>query len=49
MKKNILVLRFGYFVGNVISGIGFWPFWLMSPDPGPTARWKYFTQVFIEN
>ena len=34
-------------MGDIVSGTGFWPFWLRLPGPGPTARWKYFAQVFI--
>jgi len=29
MKKKFL-----FFVGDVISGVGFWPFWLRLPGPG---------------
>ena len=34
LKEN-LVLRFGFLVSDLISGIGFWPFWLRLPAPGP--------------
>ena len=34
-------------MGDVISGEGFWLFWLRLPALGPDARWKYFDQVFI--
>jgi len=30
-NKNILVLDFGVFMGDAISGVGFWPFWLRVP------------------
>jgi len=46
MEKNYLVLDFVYFVSDVISKIGSW---LMVPDLGPTARWKYFAQAFDRN
>jgi len=46
MEKNYLVLDFGFFVSDVISKIGFW---LIVPDLGPTARWKYFAQAFNGN
>jgi len=49
MKKKFLVLDFRFFVGDVISGEGFWLFWLRLPALGPDARWKYFDQVFIGN
>jgi len=35
MKKEIFV--FGCFVGDGISGIGCWPFWLRLPGPGPNC------------
>jgi len=35
MKKIFLVLGFGFFVGDIISGVGFWPFWLRLLVPGP--------------
>jgi len=37
-NEKILVLSFSFFVGNVISGIGFWPFWLRLLGPGPQAH-----------
>jgi len=67
MKKNSLVLGFVFFVSDVISNVGFWPFladgdgtvtdctyvaekiFFSLPDPAPTARQKYFTEVFIGN
>jgi len=27
-----------FFVGDVISGMGFWPFWLRLPGPGPSCQ-----------
>jgi len=36
-------------VGDVMSGVDFWLFWFRLLGPGPTARWKYFTPVFIGN
>jgi len=47
MKKKTF-FGFVFFVGHVISGVGFWPFWLRLPDPGPTASWKNFAQVLLE-
>jgi len=35
MKKNVLVLGFGFFVGDVKNRVGFWPFRLRLSDPGP--------------
>jgi len=32
-----------------ISEVGFWPFWLVLPGLGPTARPKFFAEVFIGN
>jgi len=32
---NEKILGFEFFVGEVISGIDFLPFWLRLPDPGP--------------
>jgi len=32
-------------MGDAISGVGFWPFWLRAP----TARWNFLTQVVIRN
>jgi len=31
MKK---IFWFRFFVGDVISGVGFWAFWLRLPGPG---------------
>jgi len=31
-KKNF---SFGFSGGNVIIGVGFWPFWHRLPGPGP--------------
>jgi len=39
MKKN-----WGFFVSDVISEVGFWPFWLCYLAYGPTARHKYFAK-----
>jgi len=33
MKKILILVLF--FVGNVRSGIGFWPFWVRLLGPGP--------------
>jgi len=37
MKKKLGVLGFVFFVSDVITKVGFWPFWLLVPDLGPTA------------
>jgi len=36
-EKNVLVLGSVFFVGEVISGVGFWPLLLRLPDPGPNC------------
>jgi len=48
-KKYFFILRFRFFVSDIISEVGFWPFWLMLPGLGSTARWKYFAEVFNGN
>jgi len=40
---------FGFFVGDIISGVVFGHFGSGCRALGPTARWKYFSQVFIGN
>ena len=42
-------LGFGLFVGDIISGVGFGHFGSGYLALGPTTRWKYFAQVFIEH
>jgi len=42
MKNNFLVLGFGFVVGDVISEVEFWPFWLMLPGLGPNCQTKVF-------
>ena len=34
-EKN---LGFGFFVGDIISGVSFWPFWLRLPGYGPQPQ-----------
>jgi len=34
-EKQFLGLCFSFFVGDVISGVAFWPFWLRLPGPEP--------------
>jgi len=46
MKKNFLVLGFGFFVSDVKSGVCYWPLWLMLPGHGPNWQ-KYFSEVCI--
>jgi len=48
-EKKRLVLGLGFVVSDVVSKVGFWPFWLLVPDLGPAARRKYFAEVFIGN
>jgi len=36
MKKNVLGFRF--FVSDITSKVGVWPFWLLVHDLGPTTR-----------
>jgi len=35
LKKYFGVLGLRFSVRNVIRGVGFWPFWLSLPGPGP--------------
>ena len=35
-------------MSDIITEIGFWPFWLMLLGLGPNARWKYFAEVLLE-
>ena len=66
-EKKFFGFGFRFFVSDVISNVGFWPFladgdgtvtdctyvaekiFFSLPDPAPTARQKYFTEVFIGN
>jgi len=52
-KKNVLVGGCGFFVSDIISELLFGLFWLMFVSCclayGPTARPKYFVEVFIGN
>jgi len=34
MKKKFLVQGFGFVVSDVVSGVGFWLFWLRLPSLG---------------
>jgi len=34
-KKKLLGFEFCYSVGDAVSGVGFWPFWLRLPGSGP--------------
>jgi len=45
--KTIFCFGFRFFVSDIISEVGFWPFWLMLPAQGPTTGRKYFAEVFI--
>jgi len=49
MKKKILVLSFGFFVTDVISGIVLGLFGTLHLALGPTTRWQHFAQVLIGN
>jgi len=45
-EKNVS-FGFCFFVGDIISGIGFWPFWLRLPGNwAPTAKRKIFESSF---
>jgi len=46
MKKSS---GFGYFVGDVISGVGFGHFGSGYLALGPTNRWKYVAQICVGN
>jgi len=35
-----------FFVGDVISSVGFWPFWLRLPAPGPNHQMEVFHSSF---
>jgi len=39
---------FQFFVGDIVSGVGFRPFWPRLPGPGCQAH-NFWTQVFIGN
>jgi len=41
MTKN-LVLGLDFFVSDVISGVGFWQFWLRLPGLGPNRKRDVF-------
>ena len=47
VKKIFWVWFTVFFVSDIISKVGFWPF--LVPYLDPTTRRKYFTQVFIGN
>ena len=47
--KNFLLGGCGFFVSDTISEVVLVSFWLMLPVLGPTARTKYFAEVFIGN
>jgi len=36
------------FVSDVLSEVGFRPFWFTLPGLGPNCYQKYFAEVFIE-
>jgi len=39
-------LGFKIFVGEVLSGVGFWPFWIRLFGLGPTCKRKVFRSGF---
>jgi len=49
LEKKFLVGDCRFFVSDVISEVVLKSFWLMLPGLGPTARPKYFAEVFIGN
>jgi len=48
MIKKFLFWVSSFFVGGVISEVGFWPFGSCYLAEGPTTRWKYFAEVSLE-
>jgi len=44
----VIFIGFGFrfFVSNVISGVGFWPFCLRLPGLGPNSRGEDFRSSF---
>jgi len=47
--KKIRKFWISFFVGDIISGVGFWPFCLRLPGRTPTARWNFLIQIFVGN
>jgi len=43
MKKNLFSC---VFMSGIISGVGFWPFWLRLPTPGPNCKVEVFCSSF---
>jgi len=48
-NKKFLILGFSFFVCDVISGVGFWPFWIRLPGPRPNRKREVFLSIFIGN
>jgi len=48
-EKKMFGFGFRFFVDDIISGVGFWPFWLRLQYLAPSGGWKCFAQVFIQN
>jgi len=47
--KKLESFRFGFYVGDIISVVGFRPFWPRLPGPGANCSREFFTQVFMGN
>jgi len=45
MKRIIFACVF--FGNDVISSVGFWPFWFMLPDPRPNCKREVFHSSFL--
>ena len=40
-EKKFLVLGFVFFMGVIVNGVGFCPFWLRLPGPRPSLAKQY--------
>jgi len=45
-KKIVFGFGFRFFVSDILGGVGFWPFWLRLPGPGPNRKIKVFCLSF---
>jgi len=43
---NVKKFFLGFFVGDVLSEVGYWSFWLMLPDLGPNCSTAAFRSSF---
>ena len=46
VQKNFLVLGFRFFMSEIRNGVGFWPFLLRLPGPGPNHKREVFRSSF---